>query len=190
MHDHHAFADLEIKVERARAFLTKRFRTHHLWEIMMQYLDDLITEVGKLKTSRSDLKADRDAQKARADTAEAALAVLEKQVADDEDKAKAALADVSAEVDAEAPAAPVTASVAAATTAPTQTVVVTGDAPIPVDSTLSGPGLADGTTATDVSTTTAVDGSTVSTVSLSQPTIDDHVGDQSETIVATPAAAA
>lgn len=168
-------------------------RKHHqsfltIMEFYVKNLADLIDLSGRIKTERDSLIADRDTQKDRADKAQAAYEALMAQVSSDEATAGAALAALQGGGAAAGPT-PVTAQVAAAITAPATTVVVTGDAAVPIGASLTGPGLADGTTAADVAVTTALDGSAVSTVTLSQPTSADHVGDGTEVVTATPVAA-
>ena len=169
----HLLNEFERGAHQLRALVAQ----HTFKEILMENLDNLIDKFHALKGERADLVIDRDAQKARADKAETDLKALQDQIAADEAKVKAALDDVSAEVEAEKP---VSVAVSAPTTAPATTIPVTADQPVATGSTVSGPGIADGTTVT------ASDGSSVT---LSQPTVADHSGDGSETLtVVAPAA--
>ena len=100
---HHLIAELEDGIHSFRSHVAQ-----HTWtNIAMELLDDLITAGQKLKAERADLVTDRDAQKARADKAEADLKALQDQTAADEAKVKAALDEMSAEVEAEKPHADV-----------------------------------------------------------------------------------
>lgn len=80
-----------------------------------------------------------------------------------------------------APAAPVSVTVAAPTVAPELVVPVTTNAPVPVGSAVSGPGIPTGAT---------VVASDASSVTLSDHTTDDHAGDGTETLTVMPPLAA
>jgi hypothetical protein len=180
-HGHALFELIERAERRLRDHINHQFTRHAVLETLVQHLDELIAASRKLKDERASLVSDRDAQKGRADKAEADLSALQAQVADDEAKAGAAADEIGAEATAEAPQS---VTITAPTTAPSDTVVVQGPTP-DVGSTVSGPGV--NATVTDV----APSGPGISTVTLDTPTTADHSGDGSETLtVSAPAASA
>ena len=187
-------------LERIAEFLGKLLQRHDRSDERQNHMSaDLKTIIAKLNDQGATIAsqgkqidkliADRDA-KEQADLDQIDMLIDANASASNANASKmaAALAPAQSDESDDKPATPVVTSVAAATTAPTSSIVVTGDNAVPVDATIAGPGIVPGTTATDVATSTAADGSIVSTISLSVPTSADHVGDQSEQIVATPAA--
>ncbi len=147
-----------------RHVIEARDHLHQKLETIMQYLPDLIAMGKSLMAERDGLLTDRDAEKARADSAEKERDDLKAQIATDEASAKDALTTLSTEVDAEKPkTAPVVTTSPSGATVTVDSTVGTATHADPISSITT-------TVPLDGSAPTAVDTSTMPATPVTPPT--------------------